>query len=110
VLVYSFQECCALHPYLSTLNQSPVHKPKKGKMEFRNPLRTTSASRIDRAPKLDGTLDDPAWQQATIIAKFLQREPFEGQTPTEKTEVRILYDKPEVYFGITCFPDGHGEH
>ena len=67
------------------------------------PLRTTKASRVDRAPKLDGTLDDPIWQQATPIANFLQREPFEGQTPTERTEVRILYSKHEVYFGITCF-------
>jgi len=52
---------------------------------------------------LDGKLDDPLWQQATPISNFRQREPFEGQAPTEKTEVRILYDKHEVYFGITCF-------
>ncbi len=70
------------------------------------PLRTAQASRVDRAPKLDGTLDDPLWQQATAIANFLQREPFEGQAPTEKTEVRILYSKHEVYFGITCL-DSH---
>src|SRR6185503_13548475 len=40
---------------------------------------------------------------ATPISNFLQREPFEGQPPTERTEVRILYTKHEVYFGITCF-------
>src|ERR1700730_7146959 len=67
------------------------------------PLRTAQASRVDRAPKLDGTLDDPLWQQASPIFNFLQREPYEGQAPTETTEVRILYDKHEVYFGITCF-------
>src|SRR5207248_3270500 len=66
-------------------------------------LRTVKATRIDHAPKLDGTLDDPLWQQATPIGNFLQREPFEGRTPTEKTEVRILYTTHEVYFGITCF-------
>jgi hypothetical protein len=66
-------------------------------------LRTAQASRVDRAPKLDGTLDDPLWQQASPIFNFLQREPYEGQAPTETTEVRILYDKHEVYFGITCF-------
>jgi len=52
---------------------------------------------------LDGTLDDPLWLQATSISNFLQREPYEGQPPTERTEVRILYDKHEVFFGITCF-------
>jgi hypothetical protein len=87
----------------SLTGQAQPHIPsKESQIGVPEPLRTTSASRIDRAPKLDGTLDDPAWQQATVIAKFLQREPFEGQTPTEKTEVRVLYDKHEVYFGVTC--------
>jgi hypothetical protein len=58
---------------------------------------------VDRAPRLDGTLNDPLWQRATPISNFLQREPFEGQPPTERTEVRILYTRNEVYFGVTCF-------
>ncbi len=66
-------------------------------------LRTAQASRVEQAPKLDGTIDDPLWKQATPVSNFRQREPFEGQTPTEKTEVRVLYSKREVYFGITCF-------
>lgn len=66
-------------------------------------LRIAQAIRVDTAPKMDGTLADPLWSKATPIGSFLQREPYEGQTPTEKTEVRILYTKREVYFGITCF-------
>src|SRR5713226_806639 len=82
---------------------------KGGQPAVQEPLRTAHASRVDRAPKLDGTLDDPLWQQATAIANFLQREPYEGQAPTEQTEVRILYTKHEVYFGITCRDsDSHG--
>ena len=65
--------------------------------------RSVQATRVERPPKLDGTLDDPLWQLATPITNFLQREPFEGQTPTEKTEVRVLYDRQQVYFGISCF-------
>ncbi|HEX6805816.1 MAG TPA: DUF5916 domain-containing protein [Terriglobales bacterium] len=67
------------------------------------PTRTAKATRVARAPKLDGTLDDPEWQSASAITNFLQREPFEGQTPTEKTEVRIVYDRHNVYFGVLCF-------
>ena len=66
-------------------------------------LRTARAIRVENGPKLDGTLDDPSWRKATPISNFLQREPFEAQTPTEKTEVRVLYTKHEVYFGIACF-------
>ena len=61
------------------------------------------AVRVDRAPRLDGTLDDPLWQSAKPIADFRQREPREGEAATEKTEVRILYTRHAVYFGIQCF-------
>ena len=76
---------------------------KQRQVGVQEPLRTAQASRVEEAPKLDGTLDDPLWQQASPISNFLQREPFEGQAPTEKTEVRVLYTKSDVYFGITCF-------
>jgi hypothetical protein len=32
-----------------------------------------------------------------------EREPREGQPPTEKTEVRILYTRTAVYFGIAAY-------
>ncbi len=66
-------------------------------------LRTAQAARVENPPKLDGAMDDPLWQKATPISNFLQREPFEGQPPTERTEVRVLYTKRAVYFGIKCF-------
>lgn len=33
-------------------------------------LRTAQAIRVDRAPKLDGTLDDPLWNQAPRLRTF----------------------------------------
>src|SRR6266550_6228340 len=60
------------------------------------------AVRVEGAPKLDGTLDDPSWQKATPIADFRQKEPYEGRPATESTEVRILYTRTEIYFGIVC--------
>lgn len=64
--------------------------------------RIAEAARVDRAPKLDGTLDDSLWESAQPIRNFLQREPYEGQPPTEQTEVRILYTRRAAYFGIVC--------
>ena len=64
---------------------------------------SAEALRVDRAPKLDGTLDDQVWQSAKPITDFRQREPQEGEPATEKTEVRILYTRHAVYFGIQCF-------
>src|SRR5258708_28521706 len=65
--------------------------------------RIAEAVPVDHALKLDGTLDDPLWLTAQPISDFRQREPFEGRTPTEKTEVRILYTRHAVYFGIRCY-------
>jgi len=58
---------------------------------------------VDHAPKLDGTLNDPLWLDAKPITDFRQREPHEGETATEKTEVRIVYTRHAVYFGIHCY-------
>ena len=60
------------------------------------------AVRVEQAPRLDGTLDDPLWQLATPITNFRQKEPREGEPATEKTEIRILYTRHAVYFGIQC--------
>ena len=65
--------------------------------------RSIAAVRADSAPRLDGSLGDKAWQHASVISDFRQREPFETQPATEKTEVRVLYDKHSLYFGIHCF-------
>src|SRR6266536_2706623 len=65
--------------------------------------RSIVAARVDKPPELDGTLTDAAWQDAGFINSFHQREPFERQPATEKTEVRVLYDSRFVYFGIRCF-------
>jgi len=65
--------------------------------------RSIVAARVDKPPELDGTLTDAAWQDAGFINSFHQREPFEIQPATEKTEVRVLYDSRFVYFGIRCF-------
>ncbi len=60
------------------------------------------AIHVDKSPRLDGTLNDPLWQLAKSITEFRQREPHEGEPSTENTEVRILYTRHAVYFGIYC--------
>jgi hypothetical protein len=61
------------------------------------------ATRVNQAPKLDGSLTDPVWLTTEPIRQFRQQEPHEGEPASEKTEVRILYTDHALYFGITCF-------
>jgi hypothetical protein len=54
---------------------------------------------VGAAPRIDGELNDPAWQQATVIADFVQKIPVEGAAPSVATEVRLLYDDHGLYVG-----------
>ena len=61
------------------------------------------AYRTFQAIEIDGDLTEPDWQNAKRIGHFVQMEPAEGKPMTETTEVRILYDEKNIYFGFTCF-------
>ena len=65
--------------------------------------RVALAVRISEAITLDGQLDEPAWRQARPLADFITHLPREGDPATERTEVRILYDDDNLYFGFMCF-------
>ncbi|MEX2583018.1 MAG: DUF5916 domain-containing protein [Gemmatimonadota bacterium] len=59
--------------------------------------------------RIDGFLEDEAWTYAEPITDFLQQDPNEGATPTEPTEIRILYDEQALYIGALMHdsdPDG----
>ena len=77
-------------------NPSPSHSAPQQNDKI------AEAVRVDKSPRLDGTLNDPLWQLAKSITEFRQREPHEGEPSTESTEVRILYTRHAVYFGIYC--------
>ena len=65
-------------------------------------------SRLSVAPKIDGILDDEAWQIAPLsmtAAEWKSYSPVRGDTMPEdyRTEVRIGYDDRNVYFAFHCF-------
>lgn len=61
-----------------------------------------SATRVSRAPTFDGRLDDPLWQTAPSITAFRQVQPHLHAASSEPTDVRILYDRDNLYIGIRC--------
>lgn len=52
---------------------------------------------------LDGTLDEPAWSGAVVLADFLQFQPVDGRPAEERTEVRLFYAPDALYVGIRAF-------
>ena len=61
------------------------------------------AHRTSQRIKIDGELSESDWHQVEPIRRFVQIEPDEGQPISQPTEVRILYDNRNLYFGFTCF-------
>ena len=64
---------------------------------------TVTAHLIDTPITVDGMLDEAIWQTVQPITEFVQRLPQDGGIPSEKSEMRILYDNNHLYFGFTFF-------
>ena len=52
---------------------------------------------------LDGRLDEPSWSRAIPAADFIQIDPNNGESATERTEVRVVFDGERLYLGVVCF-------
>ncbi|MCX5642272.1 MAG: carbohydrate-binding family 9-like protein [Candidatus Omnitrophica bacterium] len=65
------------------------------------PKKETYACAFTSAPiKVDGFLDEPAWEKAQIL-NFIR--PVTFREPISKTEGRLLYDKEYLYVGFKAY-------
>ena len=71
----------------------------------RRPPPVASILKTDTPPVIDGVLDEPVWSGAPVIESFRQVNPVEGADPSQRTEVRLLYDADFLYVGVHCFDD-----
>lgn len=60
-------------------------------------------------PDIDGVLDDAAWSTGKWEEGFVQREPYEGVDPTQKTAFKILYDNENIYVAIRAYDSEPGK-
>src|SRR5437868_5027111 len=77
----------------SSPSPTPLSQDSKGPRRVHT-IRTTDPI------KIDGILDEPAWSQAEPATDFREQQPNEGAAASERTEVRVLFDDKNIYFGI----------
>jgi len=67
--------------------------------------KTYTITRADKAPKIDGILDDDAWKDTEIATNFVQFKPTAGKTmPNNKrTEVKMTYDNTGIYIAAYLY-------
>ncbi len=56
-------------------------------------------------PRLDGRVDDPAWEVVPWSGDFVQREPTDGAPPSQQSQFKVLYDDEALYFAFRLFDD-----
>ena len=61
------------------------------------------ASRTETPPRIDGSLEDAAWQgEALPLGDWLTYNPLNGEKLVQTTEVRVVYDDRAIYLAFRC--------
>src|SRR5439155_20580517 len=81
----------------NVLKHAIVIPPEKAK-----PIRVP---RFDKAPVIDGKLDDEVWKQAAILKDFYQTRPGDDIAPSKPTEAMIGYDSRTLYLAFHCYDE-----
>ncbi len=67
--------------------------------------KTVQAVKITNAPKIDGNLNDAAWENITPLTDFIQNYPSAGKPASRQTKVKIMYDDDAIYVGAYLYDD-----
>jgi hypothetical protein len=59
--------------------------------------------KADAPIKLDGELNESAWQNAAVVTDFQRQFPVDTGLATARTEVRMTFDGHNLYIGAVCF-------
>ncbi|MBI4457013.1 MAG: carbohydrate binding family 9 domain-containing protein [Acidobacteria bacterium] len=96
---------------VSNIFADPRPSTASGALDFETARleRRLKAVRTTAKISIDGLLNEADWERAAVATDFVQSEPAEGQPASEQTEVRVLYDKDNLYFGVLAH-DSDLEH
>lgn len=75
---------------------SPVTSPSSSEV---------TAVYVNDAPRIDGHLNDVIWRHIQPVTDLVQIWPSEGAPATERSEIRVAYDRDHLYFAFK-FYDG----
>ena len=66
---------------------------------------TLKITRANSAIDVDGQLDDRAWQTASAITQFSERQPGDNTRPEVHTAAWVTYDASNLYVAFVCLDD-----
>ncbi|WP_420378700.1 DUF5916 domain-containing protein [Gilvibacter sp.] len=66
---------------------------------------TTTSIGDTTPPKIDGLLDDPAWDLVEWTTDYVEFQPDVGTPPSEQTKMKIVYDQKNLYVAFRCYQE-----
>ncbi len=69
------------------------------------PKRIYTTKIINKAPNIDGLLNDESWNKVEWSSDFTEKDPDEGTPPSYQTKFKVTYDKKFLYVGVRSFDD-----
>ncbi len=60
---------------------------------------------VGEAPVIDGRLDDPVWDTVEWAGDFIQRQPADGEPPTQQSAFKVVYSDDAIYFAFRLYDD-----
>jgi hypothetical protein len=63
----------------------------------------TAIAHSQKAPVIDGVLDEAIWANAVVVEDFHQVEPVEYGEPSERTQVLLLYTEDALFIGARLY-------
>jgi Domain of unknown function (DUF5916)/Carbohydrate family 9 binding domain-like len=85
------------HAETSAAKSSPAVPPEKS--------RPVVVTRFEKAPVIDGKLDEKVWKTAAVLKDFYQINPGDNVAPSYPTETLLGYDSRTLYIGFRCADD-----
>ena len=66
-------------------------------------VRSLSAIKTTQSIKIDGNLDEQAWENIEPASNFITISPVYGKISTRNTKVKIIYDDEAIYIGAYMY-------
>ena len=96
--------CVLLVGSSPVLAQSQSQSGAEVELIAQTAVKLANAASVEEPPTLDGdVLGDPAWAAVVPVTGFRQSAPDEGQPATERTEVRVVFTRDAIFFGVVCY-------
>jgi len=76
---------------------------KESNGEDSTSVKIIQVHRTSNPPKIDGKLDDPCWKESQELTDFVQNDPKNGESPTERTCAWVCYDEDNLYVAFHCY-------